>query len=106
VTVYLGGKHREIKYRFSAWAKMEQEYGSIQNVMGIIKDNPFSKLPEFLAIGLSTKDEAITADQVFEWLDELDGINNMYSILEKMKKAISGSVPQATGAPVPQKAKK
>ena len=38
VTIRLYGKEREIKFGFSAWAKIEKEYGGINNIEKMQKD--------------------------------------------------------------------
>lgn len=94
VTLMIHGKEREIKFGFSAWAKLEEEYDGIQNLEKIqeqIEDRPFKYIPHLLYIGLVDKD-GVTEDNI---LDEY-GINDIEMISEVFSRALYGSLPQDT----------
>ena len=60
----IGGKERVIRFGFSAWAKLEEMYGSIQNIERLEKemeDKPMTHLIELCWIGLTDK-QAYNAD--------------------------------------------
>ena len=92
VTIRLYGKDREIKFGFSAWAKIEKEYGGINNIEKLQKDieeKPFELLPHLLYIGLVDK-EGLDEESL---LDEY-GLNDIQMISEKFAQALWGSLPQ------------
>ena len=92
VTIRLYGKDREIKFGFSAWAKIEKEYDGINNIEKMQKDieeRPFEMLPHLLYIGLVDKeglDEATLLDEY--------GMEDIQMISEKFAQALWGSLPQ------------
>ena len=54
----IGGKERNIRFGFSAWAKLEEMYGSIQNLDRLDKEmeeKPMTHLIELCWIGLADK---------------------------------------------------
>lgn len=92
VTIRLYGKEREIKFGFSAWAKIEKEYGGIQNIDKMqteIEEKPFELLPHLLYIGLVDK-EGLDEETL---LDEY-GLGDIQMITEKFAQAMWGSLPQ------------
>ncbi len=92
VTLFIHGKEREIKFGFSAWAKLEKEYGGIKNLEKMqkqIEEEPFNTIPHLLYLGLVDKD-GVTEDNV---LDDY-GLNDIQMISETFNKAIYGSLPQ------------
>ena len=93
VTLKIHGKEREIKFGFSAWAKLENEYGGLENLDKMqeeVEKRPFNVIPHLLFIGLVDK-EGVTEENI---LDDY-GLNDMQMITEKFNKAIFGSLPQA-----------
>ena len=96
VTLMIHGKEREIKFGFSAWAKIEKEYGGINNLEKMqkqIEETPFETIPHLIFIGLVDK-EGVTEETV---LDEY-GLNDIQMITEVFSKAIYGSLPQEDDA--------
>ena len=93
ITLMIHGKEREIKFDFSAWAKLEKEYGGLKNLdkklEQDIADFPFNTIPHLLYIGLTDK-EGITEDNV---LSEY-GMSDIEMISEKFTLALYGSLPQ------------
>lgn len=92
VTIKLGGKEREIRFGFSAWAKIEEEYGGIKNVEKLQKDieeRPFEKLPHLLYIGLVDK-EGVDEETI---LDDY-GLGDIQYISEKFAEALYGALPE------------
>ena len=58
VTLKLYGKEREIKFGFSAWAKLEKEFGGLKNLTKLqekIENEPFSVIPHLMYVGLLDK---------------------------------------------------
>ena len=92
VTLMIHGKEREIKFGFSAWAKLENEYGGLKNLEKMqkeIEEKPFNVIPHLLFIGLVDK-EGVTEDNI---LDEY-GLQDIQMISEVFNRAIYGSLPQ------------
>lgn len=91
VTLKIGGKEREIKFGFSAWAKLEEEYGGLKNLDKMqkeVEEKPFNTIPHLLYIGLVDK-EGVTEENI---LDDY-GINDIQMISEVFNRAIYGSLP-------------
>jgi hypothetical protein len=110
VTLLLGGEEREIKFGFSAWAMIEDEYGSISNFKKIKEEmstQPFHTIPKLIFIGLRKK-EGITKEMVADWLDEygLDDIEELSKTLEKAMYATMPKAKKGSVATVPPKAGK
>ena len=92
VTLFIHGKEREIKFNFSAWAKLESEWGSLENIEKIEKDilsRPFNTIPHLLFIGLVDK-EGVTEENI---LDEY-GLGDVAMITNVFNRAFYGSIPQ------------
>lgn len=105
VTLFIHGKDREIKFGFSAWGKLEKEYGGIQNLEKMqkqIEETPFETIPHLLFIGLKDKSSftdskgnkypEVTEDNI---LDDY-GMNDIQMISEVFTKALYGSLPQSS----------
>lgn len=105
VTLFIHGKDREIKFGFSAWGKLEKEYGGVKNLDKMEKDieeKPFEKIPHLLFIGLTDKSSftdskgnkypEVTEDNI---LDDY-GMNDIQMISEVFTKALYGSLPQSS----------
>lgn len=91
VTLKIHGREREIKFGFSAWAKLEKEFGGLKNLDKLqeqIENEPFTVIPHLLFIGLQDK-EGVTEENV---LDEY-GLADLQLITETFKKALYGSLP-------------
>lgn len=92
VTLKIHGKDREIKFGFSAWAKIEKEYGGIKNMDKLqkkLEENPFEVLPHLLYIGLRDKEDVTEEDVLDDY-----GLNDIQMITEVFTKALYGSLPQ------------
>ena len=105
VTLFIHGKEREIKFGFSAWGKLEKEYGGIQNLEKMqkqIEETPFETIPHLLFIGLKDKSSftdskgnkypEVTEDNILEDY----GMNDIQMISEVFTKALYGSLPQSS----------
>lgn len=95
VTMKIHGKEREIRFGFSAWAKIEKEYKGFKNLQKMqedIENNPFTTLPHLLFIGLVDK-EGVTEENI---LDDY-GLNDIQTISETFSKALYGSLPKDSG---------
>ena len=99
------GKEREIKFNFSAWAKIEKEIGGFKNVDKLekdIEDKPFEIIPHIMFIGLVDKsaytDEngkqypEVTEENI---LDDY-GLADVQKITEIFNIALYGSLPKDT----------
>lgn len=56
--IKINGELREVKFRMSAWAELEKEYGSLDNIDKLLSDvekRPFQTLPKLAYIGLIDK---------------------------------------------------
>lgn len=92
VTLMLGGKERQIKFGFSAWAKFEEMYGNISNLNKMqeeMQEKPFTTCRKLIWLGLKDKD-GLTEETV---LDDY-GMNDINFISETLSKAIYGSLPK------------
>lgn len=95
VTLMIHGKEREIKFGFSAWAKLEKEYGGLKNLDKLqkkIESDPFETIPHVLWLGLRDK-EGVTEE---DFLDDY-GLGDIALISEKFSKALYGSLPNSEG---------
>lgn len=98
ITIKIGGKEREIRFGFSAWAVLEREYGTIQNLQKAmeqdITEHPLEKIPHLLYIGIVDK-EGLKADGYIEenLLDDY-GFGDMEYISGIFGRALWGSIPQ------------
>ena len=103
VTLKIHGKEREIKFGFSAWAKLEKEYNGIQNLDKMqkqIEETPFETIPHLLYLGLKDKSAftdsegnkypEVTEDNILEDY----GMADIQMITEVFTKALYGSLPQ------------
>lgn len=111
VTLKLYGKEREIKFGFSAWAKLEKEFGGLKHINKLqeqIENEPFSVIPHLMYIGLLDK-AAYTDETGKEYpeiteaniLDEY-GLGDMQMISEVFQKALYGSLPQENSEKKPE----
>lgn len=103
VTLKIYGKEREIKFGFSAWAKLEKEYGGLDNLERLekeIEEHPFSIIPHLMFIGLLDKkaytDEQgktypeVTEDNILEEY----GLADIAMITNTFNRALLGSLPK------------
>ena len=91
VTIKIHGKEREIKFGFTAWAKLEEEFGGVKNLDKLqkqVEEKPFSTIPHLLYIGLVDK-EGVTEENI---LDDY-GLGDIQFITEKFSEALYGSLP-------------
>lgn len=91
VTITVNGEERELKFGFSAWAKLEEEMGGLKNLEKLekqIEERPFNTLPHLFYLALINK-ENVTEDTI---LDDY-GINEIEELAEKFNKLIYGSLP-------------
>lgn len=102
VTLMIHGTEREIKFGFSAWSKLEEEYDGLKNFEKIqkkIEERPFATIPHLLYLGLVDKspfkDENGIEHQITEEniLDEY-GLSDIEMITDVFNRAIYGSLPQ------------
>jgi len=103
ITLKIQGKEREIKFGFSAWAKLEEEYNGIQNLDKMqkqIEENPFKTIPHLIYLGIKDKSSFIDTEgheypEVTEEnvLEEY-GLENIKEITEILSRALYGSLPQ------------
>lgn len=92
VTLKIGGRDRKIKFGFSAWAKIEEEYNGIGNIAQLEKDveeKPFKYIPHLIYLGLQDK-EGVTEETV---LDDYS-MGDIKDICEVLYKALYGSLPK------------
>jgi len=88
----IGGRQREIRFNFSAWAEIEKKYGSIKNFAQIEKDvqqKPFETIPELIYIGLVDK-EGVTKDNCLDDYSMAD----MEEVAKVLQVALYGSLPK------------
>ena len=103
VMLKIQGKEREIRFGFSAWAKLEKEFGGLKNLDKLqkqIENEPFTVIPHLMFIGLTDKsaytDEKgnaypeVTEDNILEEY----GLGDIQMITEIFQIALYGSLPQ------------
>lgn len=91
VTLFIKGKEREIKYGFSAWAKIEDELGGLDKLDQLqeqVEKYPFKTIPHLIWLGLVDK-EGVEEETV---LDDY-GLGDIQTITEVFQKALYGSLP-------------
>lgn len=103
VTLFIHGKEREIKFGFSAWAKLEKEYKGIQNLEKMqrqIEETPFETIPHLLYLGLKDK-SAFTDSEGNKYPEVTEeniledyGMTDVQKVVEVFTKALYGSLPQ------------
>ena len=101
VTLMIHGKEREIKFRFSTWAKLEKEYNGLNNIDKLEKDmeeKPFEVIPHLMFLGVVDKSSFVNElGEEVELTEEniLDdyGLGEMKYITEILQKALYGSMP-------------
>lgn len=92
VTLMIHGKEREIKFGFSAWAKLEKELGGVKNFDKLqkkIESEPFETIPHLIWLGLKDK-EGVTEEDI---LDDYS-LGDIQMISKKFSEALYGSLPQ------------
>lgn len=105
VTLFIQGKEREIKFGFTAWGKLEEEYGGVKNLDKMqkqIEETPFKTIPHLLYLGL--KDKAAFTDSEGNKYPEVTEENiledyemaDMPMISEVFSKVLYGSLPQTS----------
>ena len=101
VMLMIHGKEREIKFRFSTWAKLEKEYNGLNNIDKLEKDmeeKPFEVIPHLMFLGVVDKSSFVNElGEEVELTEEniLDdyGLGEMKYITEILQKALYGSMP-------------
>ena len=100
VTLMIGGKEREIKFGFSAWAKIEKEFGGLKHLDVLqkkIEEEPFSTIPHLIFYGLIDKSPVMIDGIEIPLTEEniLDdyGLNDIQTVVEKFTEALYGSLP-------------
>lgn len=91
VTLMIHGKEREIKFGFSAWAILEEEYDGLKNLSKMeeqLNEKPFKVIPHLMFIGLVDK-EGITEENI---LDDY-GLGDIPFITDVFKRALYSSLP-------------
>jgi len=104
VTLFIGGKEREIKFNFSAWAKIEKEFDGLKNlekrIQERIQNEAFTIIPHLLFIGLKDK-SAYTDENGNEYpeiteeniLDDY-GLGDVERVTEILLSALYGTLPE------------
>lgn len=103
VMLKIQGKEREIRFGFTAWGKLEKEFGGLKHLDKFqeqIENEPFTVIPHLMFIGLVDKssytdEKGFTYPEVTEEniLDEY-GLGDIQMITEKIQKALYGSIPE------------
>lgn len=93
VTLKINGEEREIIFNFSAWGKIEKEFGGLKNleskIQEKIENEAFTIIPHLIFIGLQNK-EGVTEENV---LDDY-GLGDVEMITKVLMKALYGTLPQ------------
>lgn len=103
LTLFIQGKEREIKFGFTAWAKLEEEYNGIQNLEKMqkqIEERPFKYIPHLLFLGLKDK-SAFTDSEGHKYPEVTEeniledyGLKDIQKVTEIFSRALYGSLPQ------------
>jgi hypothetical protein len=107
VTLFIHGNEREIRFGFTAWAKLEEEYKGIQNLEKMqkqIEERPFETIPHLLFLGLKDK-SAFTDSEGNKYPEVTEeniledyGMADIQKVTEVFTKALYGSMPQNENA--------
>ena len=92
VTIKIQGREREIKFTFSTWARIEKEYGGLDNLDKLFSNldtMPYTTILNVLWLGLQDK-EGLDEET---FLDEYS-VSDVPMITEKFNKAFSSSLPK------------
>lgn len=101
ITLKIHGKEREIRFGFSAWSKLEKEYGGLKYLDKLqeqVENEPFTVIPHLMFIGLVDKSPfevngekvELTEDNI---LDEY-GLGDIQTVVNVFQKALYGSLPE------------
>ena len=103
VMLKIQGKEREIKFGFSAWAKLEKEFGGLKNLDKLqeqIENEPFNVIPHLMYMGLVDK-SAYTDEKGFTYPEVTEenileeyGLADMELVIGVFEKALYGSMPE------------
>ena len=100
IMLMIHGKEREIRFGFTAWAKLEKEMGGLKNLSKLqetIQNEPFSTIPHLMFIGLLDKSPFERDGEMIELTEEniLEeyGLGDINKITEVFQKALYGSLP-------------
>lgn len=92
--IKVNGEERQIKFTFSAWGKLSEKYGGIQNLAKLEEDmqnNPFTTLPELIYIALVDKTDVTPETALDDYtMADVEEITNILKI------ALEGSLPKET----------
>lgn len=104
------GQERFVRYDLNAFAEMERMYGSMEAANEALTKGSMTDVRRILWLGL-IHDQAVldeitgepvryklTAYEVGKWLTP----DNMRDVMEKLNKAISGSIPADTATATPE----
>ena len=101
ITLMIHGKEREIRFGFTAWGKLEKEFGGLKHLdklQEMVENEPFTTIPHLMYIGLVDKSPFEIDGKTFEITEEniLDeyGLGDIQKITEVFQKALYGSIPE------------
>lgn len=93
----IGGREREIRFTFSSWRAIQNEFGTMAEFLKKFEEDfrtkPFSTLPHIVWLGLKDR-EGVTEETV---LDDY-GVESLRMISVEVCKALYGALPQTDGA--------
>jgi hypothetical protein len=92
VTIELNGKDRVLKMGMSAMAKIEEAFGSTEEMVEALTKKPGSTMPKIILCLMRTEgNEDITIANIADLLDDAYSIGELKNILDKLA---SSSMPE------------
>jgi hypothetical protein len=94
--IYLGGQDREVRFGFTAWERIQDDFGDITGLAEKMKtDGPKTMLTLFEVCLVIPKEETRPSrEQIREWLDEFD-FGELIEMSKTLMSCVTKSVPTA-----------
>lgn len=92
VTIELDGTEYTLKYTLGAFAKMEEQYGSVDKALKAMEDGSIKAVIFLLYVGLNSTNKTVTEEFVGDAIDILD----MEEVAAKMNSVMAADLPDKT----------
>jgi hypothetical protein len=95
--ITLGGREWEVKFGFSAWERIQEDFGDITNLAEKMKtQGPSTMLTLFEVCIVVAKDEKRPSRaEIRDWLEEFD-LGELLEMSKILMSCVTKSVPEAT----------
>lgn len=96
--ITLGGREWEIRFGFSAWERIQEDFGDITNLGEKMKtQGPSTMLTLFeICLVVPEGEQRPTREKVREWLDEFE-LRELLNMSKVLMAGVTKSVPDASG---------